>query len=221
MDKYDKILDLVEHPNKYASEEVHELLSDQEMKEIYRLLSDTATALHAEQLVSEEYLNHEWERINTDVGGNPRMLNSFKLHVFPFSRAVSVIAIILSSLVALAVGISISVTMSDKKTKGDVSENPSQDLTQAVSNYDTISSSDNGINVEMDPVIFEDMPLEEILKAVSDHYNISVKFQNPDKAGIHMFYKFDTRKSLEDIVEQLNTFERITISIEGDSIIVE
>ena len=38
---------------------------------------------------------------------------------------------------------------------------------------------------------------------------------------MHLFYKFDTRQPLDDIIEQLNTFDRIDIRKEGNTLIVE
>lgn len=221
MDRYEAILDLVEHPNRFTPEEVLEQLSDPEMKEIYILLSDTTTALHAKESVSEEYINQEWERINTELTIGSNSLKSFKLHKNSFLRVASVAAIILFSLAALAFGITISVSLSDKKTNGVSSELSSNSRVQSLTNEDTVAHSDMEHKVEIEPMIFEDTPLDEILKTVSDNYEVSVKFLNPNKAGIHLFYKFDARKSLENIVDQLNTFERISVRIDGDTIIVE
>lgn len=38
MDKYDIVLDLIEHPAEYTPEKIEEMLSDPETREIYNLL---------------------------------------------------------------------------------------------------------------------------------------------------------------------------------------
>lgn len=74
---------------------------------------------------------------------------------------------------------------------------------------------------EVNPVIFEDTSLEEILKAISEYYDVRVEFKDQESSGIHLFYKFDSRLPLEDILEQLNTFDRIDIRKEGNILIIE
>lgn len=220
MGNYNIVFDLIEHPENFSSEEVHEILSNPEMKEIYKILCKLSTVLNAENNISEELIDEEWERLNAEPAMKPEIQKCFKGHLISSSRAASVSLIFFSSLIALAVGISVSFSVAHKKSK-DSSEFSSTNVTQMVSSGDTTTSKVNEEIEKSGPVIFEDTPLDNILKIVSHNYDVSVKFRNPDTAEIHLFYKFDARKPLEDIVEQLNTFERISISIDGDTIIVE
>ena len=52
MENYDMILDLVEHPEKYSQDEIREILSHPEMKEIYVMLCKTSTALNSHDKIS-------------------------------------------------------------------------------------------------------------------------------------------------------------------------
>ena len=40
---------------------------------------------------------------------------------------------------------------------------------------------------------------------------IDKKFYNKDAASLHLYYKFDPSLQLNEVVEQLNTFEQINI----------
>lgn len=220
MGNYNIVFDLIEHPENFSSEEVHEILSNPEMKEIYKMLCKLSTVFNAENNISEELIDEEWECLNAGSTMKPEIQKCFKGRLMSSSRAASVFLIFFSSLIALAVGISVSLSVTHKKTKNS-SEFSSTTVTQMVSSGDTITSKVNDNIEKSGPVIFEDTPLEDILNVVSHSYDVSVKFRNPDTAEIHLFYKFDAGKLLEDIVEQLNTFERISISIDGDTIIVE
>lgn len=220
MENYNIVYDLIEHPENFSSEEVHEILSNPEMKEIYKILCQLSTVFNAENNISEELIDEEWERLNAKPAIKPEIQKCFSGRLISSSRVASVSLIFFSSLIALAVGISVSLSVAHKKSK-DSSEFSSTNVSQMISSGDTITSKVNEETEKSGPVIFEDIPLEDILKVISHYYNVSVKFRNPDTAEIHLFYKFDARKPLEDIVEQLNTFERISISIDGDTIIVE
>ena len=51
MDKYELVLDIVEHPEKYTSEQLAEIMSDPETREIYNLLCKTDSAIEANEEV--------------------------------------------------------------------------------------------------------------------------------------------------------------------------
>lgn len=220
MENYDLVYDLIEHPENFSSKEVLEILSNPEMKEIYKMFCKLSTVYNAENNISEELIDEEWERLNAEQAIKPDIQKRFKRRLKSSSRVASVSLIFFSSLIALAVGISVSLSVADKKPK-DSTEFSSTNVSQMVSAGDTSTSIVNEQTEKSGPVIFEDTPLEDILKVVSHYYDVSVKFRNPDTAEIHLFYKFDAGKPLGDIVEQLNTFERISISIDGDTIIVK
>ena len=122
---------------------------------------------------------------------------------------------------ALAVGIAVTISVVDIKTEVNQVEKPLADAKKTASFSDKVTMSPEDRATEVYPVIFEDTSLEEILKAVSKHYDVSVEFKSQESAGIHLFYKLDTRQPLDDIIEQLNTFDRIDISKEGNILIVE
>ena len=48
MDKYDLVLDIVEHPEKYTSEQLAEIMSDPDTKEGYNMLCKVDSAIEAE-----------------------------------------------------------------------------------------------------------------------------------------------------------------------------
>ena len=141
--------------------------------------------------------------------------------ILPSSRIASFAVIILSSVVALAVGIAVTISVVDKKTEVNQVVKPLANAKMTATFSDTVTMSPDYRATEVYPVIFEDTSLEEILKAVSKHYDVSVEFKSQESAGIHLFYKLDTRQPLDDIIEQLNTFDRIDIRKEGNILIVE
>ena len=63
MDKYDIVLDLVEHPDRYTPEQTAQVLSEPEVREIYNLLSKTASACNASEDVADAEVDAEWRRL--------------------------------------------------------------------------------------------------------------------------------------------------------------
>ena len=62
MDKYDIVLDLVEHPDKYLPERIAEILSDPEARKIYNLLCKAYSTLPSTE--AEVDVDAEWQRFS-------------------------------------------------------------------------------------------------------------------------------------------------------------
>ena len=221
MENFDMLLNLIEHPEKYSQDEVLEILSNPEMKGIYETLCKTSSALNSNDRISVEFIDMEWQRLSTEYSVEPKHRRSFVRRLLPSSRIASLAVIILTSVVALAVGIVVTVSVEDKKTEVTNVEMPIEQTNKSIAFSDTAIASPKDLKVEEAPIIFENTSFEEILKAISDYYNVTVEFKNQEIAGMHLFYKFDTRQPLDDIIEQLNTFDRIDIRKEGNILIVE
>ena len=64
MDKYDLVLDIIAHPEKYTSEELNEIMADGETREIYNLLCKTDSAIEAHNVVdvdAEDFVAYLFE----------------------------------------------------------------------------------------------------------------------------------------------------------------
>lgn len=70
MDKYDLVLDIIEHPENYTSEQLAELLGEPEMREMYNLLCKTDSAIEASRDIDVDV---EWEGFAQKHGLRPRL----------------------------------------------------------------------------------------------------------------------------------------------------
>lgn len=211
MDKYELVLDIVEHPEKYTSEQLSEIMSAPEAKEIYDLLCKADSALEATKEVN---VDSEWEDFS-----KKQSIYSRRTFFWFGSRAASIAAIVGTSIVAVAAGIAVTVAVIDHKSDPIV-ENVAVEPTVIVS-ADTITAKSDTVKVNKTPIMFEDEPLEKIMKEVADAYGVEVKFNNPEVALLHLYYKFDPSLSLDEVVEQLNTFEQINIKQDDNILTID
>ena len=58
MDKYELVLDIIEHPENYTPERLTEIMSDPETREIYNILCKTDSAVAANKGVD---VDAEWD----------------------------------------------------------------------------------------------------------------------------------------------------------------
>lgn len=212
MDKYDLVLDIIEHPEKYSSEQLAEIMSEPKAREIYNLLCKTESAIKDSE---EPDVNSEWEKFS-----NSRLVRPRRVFSWFGSRAASIAAIVGSSIVAVAAGIAVTVSVIDHKSE-QIAEDTSVAPSAAVVSTDTITSNVDTVSVSLTPVMFEDEPLEIIMREVAKVYGVEVKFKDVNAASLHLYYKFDPSLTLNDVIEQLNTFEQINIRRNGNTLTID
>ncbi len=104
--KYDIVLDIIENHEKYTSNQLDEILSDPETRQIYNILCKTDSAIESDKTVD---VNAEWEKFSRH-----RKVSRRSAFMWSGSRAASVAIIISISIVAIAAGIAIGVSLKDR-----------------------------------------------------------------------------------------------------------
>lgn len=212
MDKYDLVLDIVEHPEKYTSEQLAVIMSDPETKEIYNLLCKTDSAIKANKEIN---VDAEWEDFSKKYPVHSRRTFSWF-----GSRAASIAAIAGTSIVAVAAGIAVTVAVIDRKPE-PIAESGVDAPSVVAASTDTVTVENDTVMVGLTPIMFENEPLEKIMKEVAGAYGVDVRFDNREAALLHLYYKFDPSLPLTEIVEQLNTFEQINIKHNGNILTID
>lgn len=208
MDKYDLVLDLIEHPAKYSTRRIEEILSDPEAKEIYMLLCKTESSFAATKdniNVEDEWLKFS-DRNNKYTPGSKRRI----------TRAASIAAIALSSLAALAISATFAIkSFEDKKLP--LETQTEQSAIEASVNVDSIDVTVTEMSAA-EPVVFKDNSLDYILRRIAQDHNVELEFKHPEAAQLRMYYRYDPSMPLEETIEQLNNFEQINIRLSGNKI---
>ena len=209
MDKYALVLHIIDHPEEYTSAQLQQILSDPETREIYNLLSKVDSAASTSMPVD---VDAEWTRFSAKL---PR-----RRFFWQSSRAAVIAAIIGSSVVAVA-GIALAVSKLDFETKQPMDETPLVQTTPARTSVPATMAIADSSEVAIATIQFEDATLEEIITTIGKHYGLKIQINNPESGALHLFYKFNPGLSVEDVLAQLNTFEQLSITLNGDTIEVD
>lgn len=212
MDKYELVLDIVEHPEKYTSRQLAEIMSDAETREIYCLLSKAESAMKFDKEID---VDAEWECFS-EKHSVCRDRPLFKSG----NRAASIAAIAGTSIIAVAAGIAVSVAVTGRKPE-QAADSKTAAPSAATVSTETITARSDSAEVVRIPVMFEDEPLEKIMKELAVAYGVEIKFNNPETAKLHLYYKLDTSLPINEVVEQLNTFEQIDIKQKGNILTID
>ena len=207
MNKTDRLLQMMEQPQQYTADEWQEILADDECRELYTLMSKTQSAVsaaRADEEVTDEMIDAEWQRIAKPHSGMPTLLKI----------AAMFIGILMLSGIAFAAIHIVTQRVGGEENHGDRSiiqqeDRPAQSVPVILP--DTITQ----------PRIFENVPLDEIIAEMALYYNKVVDIQNEQAHELRLYYKWDRKDDIGSIVEDLNHFDHVTLAVEGDRLTVK
>ena len=199
-DKLSKVLDATEHPEQYTDEQLEELLSDEECADYYRLMCDAASAYAATHTETDEELEAEWQRLQH---------RSARPVLFSIRKIAAVVIAILA-----LTGISYAAV----SLMTDHEETPSANTEMA----ETPSSLPDSPTEPADTVqTFQNVELQDILTAVAAHYQLQTEYRNEQSRHVRLYIKWNKSEGVETMLERLNKFDKVTLTLSDNKIIVE
>lgn len=211
--KYATVFDIIENPQKYTQEQLKEMLSDTETRDIYNLICKSESAIESSKTVD---VDAEWEKFARIHEAHKR--SNF---IWRSSRAASIVMIICTSIAAIAAGIAITIAVNNhyQKTTGEKTSIPTNISTD--SPEASATEPQDSITVATMPVMFEDGSLADIMKTIAATYGVEIKFNNKETEFLHLYYRFDPSLTIDEVISQLNTFDQINIIHSGNTLTIE
>ena len=68
--------------------------------------------------------------------------------------------------------------------------------------------------------VFENVPLDEIIKDIVLYYHKAADIKSEQAHNLRLYYKWDRTATIESVVDDLNHFNHVNISIEDNKLIV-
>ena len=232
--KWDMLLDLLEHPEKYSETLKDELLGDEEVNELYQQLVETRQSLDFGKLKEEMMMpsiNAEWEKLKDEMKQkevmkqNAETQQTAKLLPLwsPMRKVAAVAAVLVVSGITFAAIhlVTRSHQPSDKNNTELVASH--KDSIQQVSapQKSNIEEKTDSASLAQLPLVYENAELQNILTPIAGHFHLQVTYQNESARHIRLFLQLEKNMSLDDIIELMNHFEKVNIRHEGQTLIVE
>ena len=73
----------------------------------------------------------------------------------------------------------------------------------------------------MQPVVYDNIPLEKMLPEIADHYDVKVVFANDEVRGLRFHFVWNPQQGIDQVISDLNQFERLNATLKDDVINVE
>lgn len=232
--KWDMLLDLLEHPEKYSETQKDELLGDEEVNELYQQLVETRQSLDfakSKEKMKMPSIDAEWEKLKEEkqqkeeMNQNAETQQTAKLFPLwsPMRKVAAVAAVLVVSGITFA-AIHL-VTRSHQPSDNSNTElvASQKDSIQQVSapQKSNIEEKTDSASLAQLPLVYENAELQNILTPIAGHFHLQVTYQNESARHIRLFLQLEKNMSLDDIIELLNHFEKVNIRHEGQTLIVE
>ena len=231
--KWDLLLNLLEHPEKYSETQKDELLGDEEVNELYQQLIETRQSLDfakSKEKMKMPSIDAEWEKLKEkqqkeEMSQNAETQQTAKLFPLwsPMRKVAAVAAVLVVSGITFAAIhlVTRSHQASDKSNTELVSSR--KDSIQQVSapQKSNIEEKADSASLAQLPLVYENAELQNILTPIAGHFHLQVTYQNESARHIRLFLQLEKNMSLDDIIELMNHFEKVNIRHEGQTLIVE
>lgn len=218
MDKIDKILELIENTEKLSPGEIDRLLADPEMRELYDALGEISGALHASDIyISTDCIEEEWTKFRRG-----HIYAGWRA-VWRRRRAAMIGGVVVTSIVAVGMGIGISMhrQRNESEIGSALSHSPTQEISVTQPTDSLPEQTGAGMDIDEVPVEFENETLEMILAQIAAKNGLEVKYLSTDPKSLRLYFVWDPSQSVEETVAQLDNFERFSIHLSDDTIIVK
>lgn len=215
MDKFEKILDIIDHQEKYSDEEIREILQDEECRKLYQTMVEVDSALESPSPIIN--VDEEWEKFS-----QKHQLQEVSHPITSWHKlAASIAGFVLISGIAFA-AIHTYIKRSQEPTQVTADTHPEvikSDSAKQVAAKDSLTHPK-----PEKPAIhktFENVAFEKMLSEIASYYDLQVKFENSEDKTLRLYYEWDSHSSIENIVKELNQFENVNIELQQNELIVK
>lgn len=242
MDKFEKILDIIDHQEKYSDEEIREILQDEECRKLYQTMMEVDSALLQQNLNTQASISHspddalssnsslgnsspnideEWEKFSQKHQLQEEATHPITSITSWRKLAASIAGFVLISGIAFA-AIHTYIKRSQETTQVTADTHPEvikSDSAKQVAGKDSLTHPK-----PEKPAIhktFENVAFEQMISEIASYYDLQVKFENNEDKTLRLYYEWNSHSSIENIVKELNQFENVNIELQQNELIVK
>ena len=204
-----QLLEMLDNPDAYTEQEIQDIINrDEETRETYHLIVEAKHSSRHRQYQKSVDVDAAWQRFNQKLQPKQQGFSWMKI-------AASFIGVLLVSGIAFA---AIHIVRQYQKQ-----ESPQTEITENVTNPATTAPADTltSDTITVQPVIYDNIPLEKMLPEIAAHYNVEVTFANEEVRGLRFRFVWNPKQGIDQVINDLNQFERLTLTRKDNIITVE
>lgn len=210
----DRLLQMIDHPEDYTEQEILDVINhDDETRETYRQLVLARRAGRHHRMENQPVdVDAAWRQFEQAHFEKPR-----RRSLWPKVAAALAGILLMSGLTwaaVLAVRHVTSTGQSKPRTE-DVAP------VQVDSIGPRLGVAETGVPDNVEPVVFENVPLDQMIGEIAAHYGMSVEFKNEEARNLRFHFVWNRDDGLDKVLEDINYFESVDIRQDNDRLIVQ
>ena len=206
-DREELVARLIDRPESFTDKQLEQILADDECRALY----DTAIqVMHNIEPKLETNVEAEWNRFS--------MLHSrYRRSQRKWWKVAAMLAVVLMSGLAYA-------TIQHMKQETWSEQKATESIVSDDTTTKTTENKQDTMQVQTSiaqPRTFENTSLDLLVGVLAEHYGMRVQVMNDEAGQLRLYYEWNPALSIEQVVDQLNTFEKVNITVNDHTLTIE
>ena len=208
-DNIRQLLEMLDNPEAYTEQEIQDIINrDEDTRETYRMMAEAKRSSRQHQANKPIDVDAAWQKFNQKIQPQQHSFGWMKI-------AASFIGVLLVSGIAFAAIQIVRYAQQNTPKTEEVINTPKP---ANVTPTDTLTT--DTITVPH-PIIYDNIPLEKMLPEIAAHYDANVTFVNDEARQLRFRFVWNPQKGIDQVVSDLNQFERLTVTLKDNQITVK
>ena len=204
-----QLLEMLDNPDAYTEQQIQNIINhDEDTRETYRLMVEAKRSSRHRQNKKPVDVDAAWQRFNQKSQPKQSSSNWMKI-------AASFIGVLLVSGIAFAAIHIVRQYQKQETPQTEIAENVTNPVTTLPA--DTLTKD----TVTVQPVVYDNIPLEKMLPEIAAHYDVKVVFANDEVRGLRFHFVWNPQQGIDQVISDLNQFERLNATLKDNQITVD
>ena len=204
-----QLLEMLDNPEAYTEQEIQDIINrDEDTRETYRMMVEAKRSSRQRQADKPVDVDAAWQKLNQKIQPQQQSFSWMK-------TAASFVGVLLVSGIAFAAIQIVRYTQQNSPKTEEVINTPKP---ANVTPTDTLTTD---TIATPQPIIYDNIPLEKMLPEIAAHYDANVTFVNDEARQLRFRFVWNPQKGIDQVVSDLNQFERLTVTLKDNQITVE
>jgi len=199
-EKLELLLKMQNDPEQFTEEEIRQLLEDDECRHFYEQMVRAADAVFADGTELTE---------DTEGQRTQRFLRKV---------AAVLVGVLMLSGIAYAAIHYVRNREAQRRTERVVLASGAQS-SQRGQRTQRFLSPDTTARVL--PKTFENVPLKDLVEEIAAFHHLTVEVRNDEAATLRLYYPWNPKMAIGQVVEELNGFEKVQLTVRENVIVIE
>ena len=204
-----QLLEMLDNPEAYTEQEIQDIINrDEDTRETYRMMVEAKRSSRQRQADKPVDVDAAWQKFTE--------IHQSKSHGFGWIKiAASFVGVLLVSGIAFAAIQIVRYAQQNSPKTEEVINTPKP---INVTLTDTLAT---GTIAAPQPIVYDNIPLEKMLPEIAAHYDAKVTFVNDEARQLRFRFVWNPQKGIDQVISDLNQFERLTVTLSDNQITVE